>query len=244
MPGPKRQWGGHREGAGRKNPGTDRQRVVCMIDLVNLHYLDGLRTPSPKWINRSDVLNAVISEARAAPEPARNTRTTASSSELAELKAECAKLRSENTTLKRRLVERAEESEGNQGQLKRAPQHEFGEVAKLRAQIAALKSDILKLKAQLQEEPDVAKLRKKVIDQQAQMASLRRAMKGIAKERDDYQYRAGKPFKEARAYLTGSNYRVLIKALHSDRSRQVSSEELKEAERLAVALRPLFIEKS
>jgi len=36
----------------------------------------------------------------------------------------------------------------------------------LRGENAKLKSDIIKLKAMLQEEPDAAKLRKKVVDQQ------------------------------------------------------------------------------
>ena len=123
---------------------------------------------------------------------------------------------------------------------------EFTEVGKLRAEVGRLKSDIIKLKMMLQEEPDAAKLRKKVADQQVEMANLRRAFKKTAKERDQYQarvkaYRQPK-HQEARRLLTRENYRVLIKALHSDRSKHVTAAELATAERLVVALRPLFDE--
>jgi len=49
----------------------------------------------------------------------------------------------------------------------------FSEVGKLCAEIVKLKSDIIKLNAMLQEEPDAAKLRKKVVDQQVEMTSMR-----------------------------------------------------------------------
>jgi hypothetical protein len=39
----------------------------------------------------------------------------------------------------------------------------------------------------LQEEPDAAKLRKKVVDQRVEMASLRQEMRRLAKERDKYR---------------------------------------------------------
>src|SRR5215469_7240990 len=96
------------------------------------------------------------------------------------LEAECAKLKRE---LKRHLDE---QRGGSQGQLKVRPRQEFefGEVAKLRAEIGKLKNDIRKLKAMLQEEPAAAKLRKKVVDQQVELAAMRRTMKEIAKERD------------------------------------------------------------
>jgi hypothetical protein len=113
----------------------------------------------------------------------------------------------------------------------------------LRAEIRNLKSDIHKLKAMLQEQPDTAKLRKKVVDLQVEMAVLRREKKEIAKERDELQEHVTKEYREARRLLTGPNYRVLIKALHSDRSQHVSSDDLAKAERLAVALKALFIEK-
>ena len=105
-----------------------------------------------------------------------------------------------------------------------------------------MKSDIRKLKMMLEEEPDLAKLRKKIVDQQVEMAAMRRAMKEIAKERDANSRRVNPRYQEARQLLIAANYRIIIKALHSDRSQQVSSAELAEAERLAVALRPLFIE--
>jgi hypothetical protein len=135
-----------------------------------------------------------------------------------------------------------------QGQLKKAHSHsqQFSEVGKLRAEIGKLKSDIVKLKAMLQEEPDAAKLRKKVADQQTEMANLRRALKQAAKERDQYQnYQARtrlKKYQEARHLLIPRNHSVIVKALHSDRMKQCTADELKEAERLAIALRPLFSE--
>ena len=89
-------------------------------------------------------------------------------------------------------------------------------------------------------------LRKKVVDQQVEMASMRRVMKEIAKERDKYQarvkaYRQPK-HQEARRLLTKKNHNLIINALHPDRTKQVTDEERKEAERVAIALRPLFDE--
>jgi hypothetical protein len=134
-------------------------------------------------------------------------------------------------------------SENKDKSIQRGPPIEFTEVGKLRAEIGKLKSDIYKLKAMLQEEPDAAKLRKKVIDQQVEIALMRKVMKKITKERDELQRRATPEYKEACSLLTSPNYRILIKALHPDRSQHVSSDDLAKAERLAVALRPLFIEK-
>src|SRR5262249_27163039 len=130
--------------------------------------------------------------------------------------------------------------------LTRSRREEFGEVGKLRGENAKLKSDIIKLKAMLQEEPDATKLRKKVVDQQVEMASMRRVMKEIAKERDQYQnrvkaYRQPKN-QEAPRLLTPQNHNVLLNALHSDRSKHVTVADLATAERLVVALRPLFDE--
>jgi uncharacterized protein with PIN domain len=133
-----------------------------------------------------------------------------------------------------------------EGELTRSRREEFTEVGKLRAEIGRLKSDNTKLRAMLQEEPDAAKLRKKVADQQAEMASMRRVMKEIAKERDQYQsrvkaYRQPK-HQEARRLLTRKNHNVLLNALHSDRSKHVTVADLATAERLVVTLRPLFDE--
>jgi hypothetical protein len=75
-------------------------------------------------------------------------------------------------------------SENKDERIQRGPPVEFTEVGKLRAEIAKLKSDIFKLKAMLQEEPEATKLRKKIVDQQVEMAFMRREMKRIAKERD------------------------------------------------------------
>jgi len=122
----------------------------------------------------------------------------------------------------------------------------FSETGKLKAQIDKLKSDIVKLKAMLQQEPDAAKLRQKVIDQQVEMAGLRRALKQTAKDRDQYQSKVArmrlKKYAEARRLLIPKNHSIIVKALHSDRLKQCSTDELREAERLAVALRPLFDE--
>jgi hypothetical protein len=57
-------WGGAREGAGRPNRGTDRLRVVAMIDYENLVYLEmtmAEHRSKDNLINRSDVLNAILS---------------------------------------------------------------------------------------------------------------------------------------------------------------------------------------
>jgi len=57
-------WGGYREGAGRPNRGTDRQRVVVMIDYANLVYLEMMTAEhrtKDNLINRSDALNAILS---------------------------------------------------------------------------------------------------------------------------------------------------------------------------------------
>src|SRR5262245_22816097 len=122
------------------------------------------------------------------------------------------------------------------GQVAHGRRQEFTEVGRLKAEIGRLKSDIIKLKAALQEEPDTAKLRKKIVDQQVEMASMRRVMKKIAKERDEYQARVKayqRPkHREARRLLTRENYNAIIKAMHSDRAKHVTAAELATAERL------------
>jgi hypothetical protein len=123
---------------------------------------------------------------------------------------------------------------------------DFSEVGKLRAENGKLKSDIFKLKAMLQLDPDAAKLRKKVVDQQVEMAGLRRVLKQTAKERDKYRHRVvgkfGEKYRAAQWLLTRKNHNLLANALHPDRLKQCTPEELAEAQRLAVALRPLFDE--
>jgi hypothetical protein len=123
---------------------------------------------------------------------------------------------------------------------------EFTEVGKLRAELGRLKSAYFKLNAMLQEEPDAAKLRKKVVDQQVKMASMRRNIKQLIKERDEYRSKferyAMAKHREARRLLTRQNHDLIIKALHSDRLKQCTATELAAAERVAVALRPLFDE--
>jgi len=151
----------------------------------------------------------------------------------------------EITALKRRIVELERRGEG---QLTRSHREErsrpveFTEVGKLRAEIVRLKSNNAKLKAALQEDPDAAKLRKKVVDLQVEMASLRQAMRQVAKERDEYQARTKPKYRETKRLLIRKNHDALIKALHSDRLKQCTAAELATAERVAVALRPLFDE--
>jgi hypothetical protein len=125
------------------------------------------------------------------------------------------------------------------------PREESGEIGKrewllMRGENAKLKSDNAKLKAALAEEPDAAKLRKKIIDQQVEMAFMRKAMKEIAKERDKYRVQTEKRFREAKRHANPENYRIIVKALHSDRAKHATAAELAEAERLFIAMRPLF----
>jgi hypothetical protein len=162
---------------------------------------------------------------------------------VAAMEAQVAALKDENATLRRRIAFLERHGEG-QDQLKitRTSPQEFGETGRLRAENAKLKADIRKLKAMMQEEPEATKLRKRIVELRAEMATLRRALKEIAKERDNYRRRTKPEHREAQRLLTSSSYRTLIKALHSDRTKHVSSAELVEAERLCVALRPLFIE--
>jgi hypothetical protein len=106
----------------------------------------------------------------------------------------------------------------------------------------ALRAEIAQLKAMLREDPDAAKLRKKVVEQQAQLAGIRRAMKEIANERDRYRRRVLPKFRAATGLLTRENHNAIIKAFHSDRSKSVTATDLATAERLVTALRPLFDE--
>jgi hypothetical protein len=146
--------------------------------------------------------------------------------------------------LKARIAELERRGEGAQLTRSRRAEVEFGEVGKLRGENVKLKSDITKLKMMLQEDPDAAKLRKKVIDQQVEMASMRAVMKKTAEERDQYQARIARmqprKYGEARGLLTRQNYGVIVKALHSDRAKHVTAAELAEAERLFISLKPLF----
>jgi hypothetical protein len=107
-------------------------------------------------------------------------------------------------------------------------------------EIAGLKSDIAKLKMALQEEPDAAKLRKKVVEQRVEIAHLRQYVRKLAKERDEYKAHTKPNYREAQRLLTVSTFRAIVKPLHYDRRKQITEAELAEAERLFVALRPLF----
>jgi hypothetical protein len=94
----------------------------------------------------------------------------------------------------------------------------------------------------LQEESDTAKLRKKAVDQQVEMANLRQTLRKVAKERDQYKARVKPNYREAQRLLTRKNHAIIIKALHTDRIWRVDPTELAKAERVAIALRPLFDE--
>ena len=180
-----------------------------------------------------------LTKGRVKPSPAADT---AKDTRIRELETELAQARQRIAKLEQRGEGRLTRSHREE----RGRPVEFTEVGKLRAEIGRLKSDILKLKAALQEEPDAAKLRQKVVDQQVAMAGLRQALKKTAKERDEYRVRVNAyrqpKHQEARRLLTGANYRVIIKALHSDRSKHVTAAELAAAERVATGLRPLFDE--
>jgi uncharacterized coiled-coil protein SlyX len=169
------------------------------------------------------------------PAPASDPATDA---RIHELEAELAQARKRIADLERRGEDRLTRSHREE----RGRPVEFTEVGRLRAQIASLKSDIVKLKAALQEEPDAAKLRQKVVEQRTQMASMRYEIRRVVKERDEYRARTKPKFRESTKLLTRKNHDLLIKALHSDRSKHVTAAELAEAERVAVALRSLFIE--
>ena len=158
-----------------------------------------------------------------------------------ETKHETKQSAAEIAALKQRIAELERRGEGQLTPGRReSRENPFTEVGGLRAEIGKLKSDIAKLKMALQEEPDVAKLRKKVVEQQVEMASLRRVMKKIAKERDQYKARVKPKYREARHLLTRKSHNVIINALHADRLKQCDPAELKEAHRLVTALRPLF----
>jgi hypothetical protein len=101
---------------------------------------------------------------------------------------------------------------------------------------------VAKLKAMLREDADATALRKKVVELQAERASMRQAMKRIARERDQLLPHTRPKFREAAELLSRRNYGLLVKALHSDRVRHVSASELKAAERVCIALRPLFVD--
>jgi hypothetical protein len=120
----------------------------------------------------------------------------------------------------------------------------FSETGRLRAEIAKLKSDNIKFKAMLAEEPDAAKLRKKVIDQKAEMASLHQENRRLAKERDKHRSDAQRyklpAHKDARSLLVRKTFNAIVKALHPDRRKLTTDEEMAEAERQFIALKPLF----
>jgi chromosome segregation ATPase len=160
-------------------------------------------------------------------------------------KASVVELEAELAQARKRIAELERRSEGQltrRHREERSRPVEFTEVGRLRAEIDKLKSDIFKLKAALQEEPDAAKLRKKVVDQRIEMAALRQNLRKVVKERDKYAEMTKKRFREGSAHATRKTYGIIVKALHSDRAKHTTAAELAEAERLFVALRPLFDE--
>jgi hypothetical protein len=105
-----------------------------------------------------------------------------------------------------------------------------------------LEAELRRHKAALQEEPDAAKLRLKVVDQQTELVAMRRALKQMGKERDQalkqlarYQGRRGRALQDAEQLLTAKRFRVVVMALHSDRAEKVTAAELAEAERTFIA---------
>jgi hypothetical protein len=92
------------------------------------------------------------------------------------------------------------------------------------SELDKLRTENVRLRALLQEDPDAAKLRKKVVELQAQAHSMRVEMKRLAKERDKFQrfYAVMPSSREARRLLTRKTYNDIIKALHSDRLRHVA----------------------
>jgi len=154
---------------------------------------------------------------------------------------EIARLKARVRELEAQARKSASNSERH-GQVAHGRRQEFTEVGRLKAEIGRLKSDIAKLKMALQEEPDAAKLRKKVVEQQVEMANLRHELRRLIKERDRLQARVKPKFRSATGLLTRKNHDIIIKALHFDRRKQLTADELATAERVAIALRPLFDE--
>jgi hypothetical protein len=186
-------------------------------------------------------LEADLARSKAAPkQPAAKP---ADGGEVARLKARIAEL-------ERQVLERSESqpltrsSTRSQHGSSLPPHLDISETGRLRAQIGRLNSELIKLRAALQEEPDTAKLRKQVVEQKQAMASLRQALRRVAKERDEYQAHVArmrpKTYREAKGLLKRQNYNIIVKALHSDRAKHVKPEELAEAERLFIDLKPLF----
>jgi hypothetical protein len=161
--------------------------------------------------------------------------TTALESEIARLKARVAELERGSEVVS--LSTAARDS-------RRMEFDNLSEEATLRRNVAILKSDVLRLKEALQEEPDLAKLRQKVVDQRLEIAQLKRDIKRLAKERDKLQIRATRRRREAEAekMLTAASFRLLVKVVHSDRAAHSTAAELAAAERIVIAMRPLFIE--
>jgi hypothetical protein len=180
---------------------------------------------------QAGVTNAAASHARA--ELAR--KLAAAKAELAAAKARIAELEAGNAALKatQRPAAGGQDAPTRTG---RRPLERPSELDKLKAENA-------RLRALLNEDPDAAKLRKKVVELQAQARHMRGEMRFLAKERDKLRHYALPVSREARRLLTRQTHNVIVKALHTDRLRHVEPRELAEAERLVIALKPLFIEK-
>jgi hypothetical protein len=120
---------------------------------------------------------------------------------------------------------------------------ERNEAFRLRSENERLKHKIGKLEAALAEEPNMAKLRQQVAEKRLEIRHLQQQVRQVVKERDKYQSRMNKAYREAeRELLTAENFRVIVKAVHPDRAKNASPGELAAAERIVIALRPLFIE--
>jgi hypothetical protein len=182
---------------------------------------------------------ARIAELEAELAEFRNKDTVTKSSTMAKFARERAKLQREVEQLKAALAARSSGLTKARVQGRPGGLGDLSEVGTLQRRIKHLKLEIARLKAALAEEPDMAKLRLKAVDQAAQIRQLQQQVRKVVKERDQYQIR----WKSGAQYLlTAENFRVLVKAVHPDRAKNTSPGEMAAAERIVIALRPLFIE--
>lgn len=108
------------------------------------------------------------------------------------------------------------------------------------SELDVLKAENVRLRALLREDPDAAKLRKKVVELQAETHSMRVAMKQIAKDRDRYRSVHLWLRRVDKRHLDRAAFLVLAKATHDDRLEKCTKAELAEASRIVLELRPLF----
>jgi hypothetical protein len=117
---------------------------------------------------------------------------------------------------------------------------EFGEVGKLRAENGRLRAQIKLLTPAL--DGELVKLRKVVEELRGERASLKRALKEVARERDRNAVIRSSPILSAAAHghLRKSNYRRIVGCLHSDTRHSKTAAQIDEAAVLFIPLEPLF----